>query len=70
MTKLLKQAIERLSQLPPAAQDTAALSLMQQLEEDPELGDKEAIEEGREAFGSGQFSSLKEWRHEVGLGDH
>jgi len=62
--------MEHLSQLPPAAQDTAARVLMQQLEEEPELGDREAIAEGREAFGRGDFSTLKEWRHEMGLGDH
>jgi hypothetical protein len=70
MTKLLKLAIERLSQLPPAAQDTAARALMQQLEEEPEPGDLEAIEEGRAAFNRGDFATLKEWRHEMGLGDY
>jgi predicted transcriptional regulator len=70
MTKLLKQAMERLSQLPPAAQDTAARALIQQLEEEPEFSDLEAIEEGRKAFGRGEFVTLKEWRHEMGLGDH
>jgi hypothetical protein len=70
MTKLLKQAMERLSQLSPAAQDTAARALIQQLVEEPELGDLEAIEEGRKAFGRGEFMTLKEWRHDVGLGGH
>jgi hypothetical protein len=69
-TKLLKQAMERLSQLPPAAQDSAARVLISQLEEEPEPGDREAIEAGREAFGRGDFATLKEWRHEMGLGDH
>jgi len=70
MTKLLQQAIERLRRLPPDVQDTAALSLIRQLEEEPEQGDREAIKEGREAFDRGDFVSLKEWRHEMGLGDH
>jgi len=70
MTKLLQQAFERLRQLPPAAQDSAARALISQLEEDPELGDREAIEKGREAFGRGDFVTLKDWRHEMGLGDH
>ena len=69
-TKLLKQAMERLSQLPPAAQDSAARVLISQLEEEPEPGDREAIAQGREAFGRGDFVTLKEWRHEMGLGDH
>lgn len=69
MTKLLKQAMERLSQLSPAAQDTAARALMQQLEEEPEPGDREAMEDGRREFAGGDFVTLKEWRHEMGLGD-
>ena len=69
-TKLLKQAMERLSQLPPAAQDSAARAVMSQLEEEPEPGDRKAIAAGREDFARGNFSTLKEWRHEVGLGDH
>jgi len=48
MTKLLQQAIERLRQLPPDAQDSAARALMQQLEEEPEPGDLETIKERRE----------------------
>jgi hypothetical protein len=36
MTELLKQAMELLSELPPAAQDSAARALIQQLEEDTE----------------------------------
>ena len=69
MTKLLKQAMERLSQLPPAAQDSAARVLISQLEEEPEPGDREAIEAGREAFGRGDFTTLHEWRREMGLRD-
>jgi hypothetical protein len=53
MTELLHQAIQRLQQLPPAAQDSAARALMQQLEEEPEPGDREALEEGRREFGHG-----------------
>jgi len=68
-TKLLKQAMERLSQLPPAAQDSAARVLISQLQEEPEHGDREAIEQGREAFGRGDFVTLQEWRQEMGLRD-
>ena len=70
MTKLLQQAFDRLRQLPSAAQDSAARALISQLEEDPEPGDREAIEKGREAFGRSDFVTLKDWRHKVGLGDH
>jgi len=70
MTKLLQQAIDRLRQLPPAAQDSAARVLILQLEEEPEPGDLEAIKQGREDFARGDFVTLKELRHEMGLGDH
>ena len=69
-TKLLKQAMERLSQLSPGAQDSAARVLISQLEEEPEPGDLEAIKQGRHDFARGDFVTLKEWRHEMGLGDH
>jgi hypothetical protein len=70
MTKLLQQAIERLRQLSPDAQDSAARALISQLEEEPEPGDREAIDMGRQDFDRGDFVTLKEWRHEMGLGDH
>ncbi|HEY1474016.1 MAG TPA: hypothetical protein VGF53_08035 [Pseudolabrys sp.] len=70
MTKLLEQAIERLRQLPENMQDSAARTLISQLEEDPEPGDRAAVDEGRKEFQNGNFLSLKDWRHEMGLGDH
>ena len=70
MTKLLQQAIERLRQLPEEMQDSAARAVMSQLEEEPEPGDLEAIAAGREDFARGDYVTLDEWRHEVGLGDH
>jgi hypothetical protein len=69
MTKLLEQAIEQLRQLPEEMQDTAARALILQLSEEPEPGDLEAIKEGREDFARGDFSTLAEWRNEMGLGD-
>jgi hypothetical protein len=68
MTKLLEQAIAHLRQLPEDMQDTAARALISQLEEEPEPGDLEAIAEGRAAFNRGDFSTLEEWRNEMGLG--
>jgi hypothetical protein len=70
MTTLLEHAIARLRRLSPAEQDTAARVLISQLEEEPEHGDREAINEGREAFARGDFTTLKDWRHEMGLGDN
>jgi hypothetical protein len=69
MTKLLEQAIGRLRQLPPDVQDNAARALISQLEEEPEPGDLEAIKKGREDFARGNFITLDDWRHEMGLGD-
>lgn len=69
MTKLLEQAIGRLRQLPADAQNSLARVLISQLEEEPEPGDLEAIKLGREDFARGDFITLDEWRHEMGLGD-
>jgi hypothetical protein len=70
MTKLLEQAIQRLRQLPDDMQDTAARVLISQLEEEPEAGDLEAIKQGREEFARGEYTTLAEWRNEMGLSDH
>ena len=43
MTKLLEEAIHRLRQLPDTMQDSAARAVIQQLEEEPEPGDREAV---------------------------
>ncbi len=67
MTKLLKEAIDRLRQLPDAMQDNAALALIAQLEEEPEPADLAAIAEGRHAYERGEFVSLDQWRHDMGL---
>jgi predicted transcriptional regulator len=69
MTKLLEEAIDRLRQLPKAMQDAAARALIMQLEEEPEPGDAEAIAEGRRDFERGDFVTLEQWRHEMGLTD-
>jgi predicted transcriptional regulator len=70
MTKLLEQAIAHLRQLPEDMQDTAARALIAQLEEEPEPGDLDAIKKGREAFARGEYVTLDELRHELGLSDH
>jgi hypothetical protein len=68
MTKLLEQAIQRLRQLPDNVQDSAARVLISQLGEEPEPGDLEAIKEGREDFARGDFTTLDDWRNEMGFG--
>ncbi len=70
MTKLLKEAIDRLRQLPASVQDSAARVLITQLEEVPEPGDLAAIAEGQLAYQRGEFVSLDQWRHDMGLGDN
>jgi predicted transcriptional regulator len=70
MTKLLEQAIRHLRPLPDDMQDTAARALIAQLEEDPEPGDLQAIKQGREEFDRGEYVTLDELRHELGLSDH
>lgn len=69
MTRLLEEAIDRLRQLPEGMQDAAARALMMQLEEEPEPGDLEAIAAGRRDFERGDFVTLEQWRHEMGLSD-
>lgn len=46
MSELLEEAIERLRQLPEPMQDTAARTVIRQLEEEPEPGDREAVAAG------------------------
>jgi hypothetical protein len=49
-------------------QDRVARALISQFEEEPELGDLEAIKKGRLDFNKGKFSTLDQWRAEMGLG--
>jgi hypothetical protein len=67
MTKLLEDAIHRLRQLPETMQDSAARAVIQQLEEEPEPGDREAIAAGRRDIDRGDFVALEQWRHDMGL---
>jgi hypothetical protein len=69
MSKLLDEAIRRLRELPGPMQDNAARAVISQLEEDPEPGDRQAIEEGRRDFERGDFVTLDQLQHEMGLGD-
>jgi hypothetical protein len=69
MSKLLEEAIRRLRELPEPMQDSAARAVILHLEEDPEPGDREAIEEGRRDFERGDFVTLDQLQHEMGRGD-
>jgi hypothetical protein len=68
MTKLLEHAIKMLRELPEPMQDSAARAVIQKLEEEPELGDLEAIAEGWEEYKRGDFVTLDQLRHEMGPG--
>jgi predicted transcriptional regulator len=67
VTKLLEDAIHRLRQLPETMQDSAARAVIQQLEEEPEPSDLEAIAAGRRDIDRGDFVTLEQWRHDMGL---
>jgi hypothetical protein len=69
MSKLLEEAIDRLRHLPEPMQDNAARALLTQLEEDPEPGDRAAVAEGRLDVQHGDFTTLEQWRHDMGLAD-
>ena len=63
MTKLLEQAFETLSRLPPDAQDDVARALLGMAAEEGELDDiepehLEAVMEGRRQAERGEFSEL------------
>jgi hypothetical protein len=64
-TKSLQAAIECLQQFPPDVQNKVARVLLSRLEEEPEPGDLEAIEEARKDFQRGKFVTLEEWRKEI-----
>jgi len=70
MTKLLEKAIEGLRELPDDMQDKAALQLIQYVDEVTDDGERGAIIEGRRAYERGEFKSLDQWRHEMGIGGH
>jgi hypothetical protein len=69
MTKLLEEAFDWLRQLPDSMQDSAARAMFSQLQEELEPGDLEDIAEGRRDFQRGDFVTLDQWRHEMGLTD-
>ncbi len=66
MTKLLEQAIEQLRQLPEEMQDSAARALMLQLQEEPQPGDLEATDKGREDIKAGRFVTFDDWMRQLG----
>ena len=70
MTKLLKEAIAKVRDLPEDAQDMAAQVLIRYVDEMPTLDEGTAIAEGRRAFEGKDFIPLNQWRHDVGIRNH
>ena len=64
MSKLLKQAMAMMRELPDDVQDTAVRQLMQYVDQISTLSDRDTVAEGRDAFERGEFISLDQWMHE------
>lgn len=58
MTKLLEEAIQSLQQFPDEVQEHVARIILSQIEEEPEPGDHEALEEARREFANGDFVTI------------
>ena len=69
MSKLLEQAFAQLRDLPEDFQDKAARQLIQYVDE-ISAEDREAVDEGRQAYRRGEFRTLKQWRDDVGIIDY
>jgi hypothetical protein len=67
MSTLLDIAIDRARQLPEADQDIAAAELLGVLSDFPTPAERAALAEGRAAFERGDFVTLDQLRHEMGL---
>lgn len=69
MTTLLDKAIEKARKLPEADQDIAAAELLGVLSDFPTPEERAAIARGRAAFEQGEFVTLDQLRHEMGIAD-
>jgi hypothetical protein len=67
MTKLLEEAIQKVRALPENEQDMAAAELLGYLAEFPTAEERVAIARGRREYDRGEFVSLDQWRHDMGL---
>jgi hypothetical protein len=70
MTKLLKEAIAKVRDLPEDVQDMAAEVLIRYVDEIPTVDEGTAIAEGMRAFKRKDFIPLDQWRHDVGIRNH
>lgn len=69
MTKLLEQAFAQLRELPEDFQDKAARQLIRYVNE-VSTDDRTELEESWQTYLRGDHKTLKQWRNEMGLGDH
>lgn len=65
MTKLLKEAIAKVRDLPDDAQEMAAEVLIRYVDEMPTLDEGAAIAGGTRVFERKDFIPLDQWRHDV-----
>jgi hypothetical protein len=70
MSILLDKAIEKARELPEPEQDIAAAELLGVLSDFPTPEERIALTEGRAAYERGEFVTLDQWRHEMGLDTH
>ncbi len=68
MSELLEQAVRRLRQLPEPMQECAARAVILQLDEEPDLNDREAVDVGRDEFQRGDFATLDRLQLDINLG--
>ena len=70
MSKLLDHAIEKARELPEGDQDIAAAELLGVLADFPTPDERVAIARGWAAYENGDFVTVDQWRHEMGLDTH
>lgn len=69
-TKLLKEAIERARELPDDQQNMAAAELIGILTDFPTAEERVGIDAGLQDYENGDYVTLDQWRHEMGLDRH
>ena len=67
MATLMEQVIDLLRKVPHADQDELAGEIAALLEEYPTEEELADIKEGEEALSRGDYITLEQWRHEMGL---
>lgn len=67
MSTLLEKAFEKARELPEPDQDIAAAELLGVLADFPTPEERAAIAEGRAAYERGEFVTLDQLRHEMGV---